>query len=103
MKRRELFSSLASAFQPKQEALIRPPYYNDESAFDKECHQCDGKCATVCEEHIIKIDENKTPYISFEKSGCTYCDACALACEFDVLHVNLKANIKALFSIDVIN
>ncbi len=102
MKRRELFGSLASAFKPKQEALIRPSYFQDESAFNKECHQCDGKCATVCEEHIIKIGEGKIPYLVFNESGCTYCDECAIACEPDVLHVDFKSNINAIFEIDVV-
>ena len=60
MQRRELFSSLASSIRgvpskQKQERLLRPPYNNDESLFLNECSKCDGICATVCEEEIIKI------------------------------------------------
>ncbi|MEA2110821.1 MAG: ferredoxin-type protein NapF [Campylobacterota bacterium] len=102
MKRRELFGSLASAFKPKQEALIRPSYFQDESAFDKECHQCDSMCATVCEEQIIEIAEDKTPYLVFQQSGCTYCDECAIACEPGVLHVDYRSDIHAMFEINVV-
>ncbi|RUM65374.1 MAG: hypothetical protein DSZ03_02990, partial [Sulfurimonas sp.] len=59
MKRRELLGSLASAFTPKQESLIRPPYFGDESrAFEQECIRCDGRCATVCEEQIIQMGDD---------------------------------------------
>jgi len=103
MKRRELLGSLASAFTPKQESLIRPPYFGDESrAFEQECIRCDGRCATVCEEQIIQMGDDKTPRLFFSESGCTYCDACALACEFEVLHVKHKTSITAVFEIDIV-
>ncbi|QOY54139.1 ferredoxin-type protein NapF [Candidatus Sulfurimonas marisnigri] len=90
--RRELFSSLVSSLNTKnnQEKLIRPPYFGDESLFHNECSKCDAKCATVCEEEIIKIEDDRTPYLDFSLSGCTYCDECAKACEFGVLHVEDK-------------
>lgn len=100
MQRRELFSSLASSIKghipkQKQERLLRPPYNNDESLFLNECSKCDGKCATVCEEEIIKIADDKTPYLDFSKSGCTYCDDCVSACEFGVLKLEDKRYIDA--------
>ena len=97
MQRRELFSSLASKIsgKTKQEKLLRPPYYSDESLFLNECSKCDAKCATVCEEDIIKITDDKTPYLSFSYSGCTYCDECAKACEFGVLKLEDKKAINA--------
>ena len=101
MKRRELFSSLG--FQKrKQESLIRPPYFKDKSAFQRECIKCEGVCATVCEEQIIFIREDKTPFLDFKESGCTYCDKCALACEFDVLNVEDKKEIEAKIKIDML-
>ncbi|QOY52592.1 ferredoxin-type protein NapF [Candidatus Sulfurimonas baltica] len=95
-KRRELFSSLVSSLNTKnkQEKLIRPPYFGDESLFHNECSKCDAKCATVCEEEIIKIADDRTPYLNFSLSGCTYCDECAKACEFGVLHVEDKKPIN---------
>ena len=104
MERRELFSSLASPFKKKekQEIAIRPPYYSDLSLFDKECKDCDGKCATFCEEDIIVIREDKTPVLDFGKSGCTYCDECAIACEPGVLNVEYKRLIDIKIDIDMI-
>ena len=102
MERRELFSSLASSLksEKKQEKLLRPPYFNDESLFQSECHKCEAKCATVCEEDIIKIAKDKTPYLVFTPNGCTFCDECAIACEFEVLHVEHKQNINAEITIN---
>ena len=90
MERRELFSFLSSSLKGagnEKEIIIRPPYYSDIIAFDTECQNCDGKCATLCQEQIIIIGEDKTPRLSFSNSGCTYCDDCAIACEPDVLRV----------------
>ena len=94
MQRRELFSFLSSSIKgeekKKEMVLIRPPYYNDIDAFDRECQNCDGLCATSCQEQIIIIGEDKTPRLSLLESGCTYCDECATACESDVLKVEDK-------------
>ena len=102
MQRRELFSSLASSLNHanKQEKLLRPPYYSDESLFHNECSKCEAKCATACEEDIIKIAQDATPYIVFSNKGCTYCNKCALACEFEVLKLEYKKNINAIIEID---
>ncbi|MDD5372083.1 MAG: ferredoxin-type protein NapF [Sulfurimonas sp.] len=102
MQRRELFSSLASSVTgtKKQEKPLRPPYFSDESLFHNECNKCDTKCATVCEEDIIKIADDKTPYLAFSNSGCTYCDKCALSCEFGVLKIEDKKLIGAVVTID---
>jgi len=104
MQRRELFSSLASLLksdlkEPSEEYL-RPPYNHDTSLFLNECHKCDAKCATSCEEDIINIAADKTPYIIFSQSGCTYCDACAKACEFGVLTLENKKLLSAKITID---
>ncbi|MCX6077462.1 MAG: 4Fe-4S binding protein [Campylobacterales bacterium] len=121
MQRRELFSFLSSQLKPKaeKESYLRPPYFSDINAFDTECQKCDGKCATLCQEQIIVINSDKTPSLDFSKSGCTYCDACALACdevflecavsereevlskrEFDVLKIEDKKMIDAEISIN---
>jgi len=102
MQRRELFSSLASSLKSKkkQEKLIRPPYFKDESLFQSECHKCEAKCVTVCEEDIIKIAQDKTPYLVFGLNGCTYCDECAIACEDEVLKVEDKRKLNAIITIN---
>lgn len=103
MKRRELFSSLASSFKnDKQEKIIRPPYFVNEEVFFTNCIECDGKCSTVCEENIIIMQDDKTPKLDFSDGGCTYCDECALACEFDVLTIENKTNIDIKIQIDVL-
>ena len=104
MERRELFSSLTSSFTKQEDSkssVIRPPYFQNESDFLKNCIECDGKCSNFCEEHIIKIAEDKTPYLDFTNSGCTYCDECANACEFEVLDLEHKKNINANVTIDI--
>ncbi|WP_366933652.1 ferredoxin-type protein NapF [Sulfurimonas sp.] len=102
MQRRELFSSLVSSLstQEEQEKLLRPPYFSDESLFHKECDKCDAKCASVCEEDIIKIADDKTPHLLFSNSGCTYCDKCADACEYGVLTIQNKRRVTATITID---
>ena len=109
MKRRELFSSLASPFKKKEEELeivIRPPYFKNEDDFIKSCITCEEKsCKTVCErenENIIVILEDGTPSLNFANSGCTYCDECAIACKQDVLKVEYRQNINLKFSIDLL-
>ncbi len=102
MERRELFSFLSSSVkgETKKQTLIRPPYFGDKDAFDKECHKCDGKCVSFCQEQIIVIAEDKTPYLDFSKSGCTYCDECVKGCEFGVLTLENKHQIDATIYID---
>ena len=100
-KRRELFSSLGFSKKGQGSIKIRPPYFSDESDFDK-CIECDGKCAIACEEKIINIQDDKTPILDFKKSGCTYCDKCALVCEYDVLKLENKKLINAKIKIDML-
>ncbi|HIP20736.1 MAG TPA: ferredoxin-type protein NapF [Sulfurimonas sp.] len=104
MQRRELFTSLVSGFkktpEPELPLVIRPPYNKDSSLFEQECKNCDAKCASVCEENIIFISEDKTPYLSFEDGGCTFCDECASVCEFGVLTVENKQDVQAQVRID---
>ena len=101
MQRRELFSFLSSsvkeAVREKQDevVIIRPPYYADSNAFATECQNCEGQCASLCQEQIIKIAEDKTPYLDFSQRGCTYCDECAVGCPSEVLLVENKHLITA--------
>lgn len=101
MERRELFSFLSSSIkQEEKEVIIRPPYVGDDVVFGSECQECDGLCATSCQEQIIIIGEDKTPYLNLYKSGCTYCDECANVCEANVLDIKHKQNIKTNIVID---
>jgi ferredoxin-type protein NapF len=96
----------------KQEepVIIRPPYYDlnqEESLFHQVCQYCTGICATVCEEDIIKISEDKTPYLDFSKSGCTFCDKCAVVCSeqelFDEENIAIEKNVLNVVYISNVN
>lgn len=105
MKRRELFSSLASPFKNKnkQEKITRPPYFQNEAIFFTNCITCKGLCATVCEENIIIIQNDFTPKLDFSVSGCTYCDKCAKICPNNVLVLEQKKHIDVKIKIDVLS
>ena len=96
--RRDFFKTFSNLLNPKKESLlIRPPYTLDSFS---ECLNCEGNCKDVCEESIIKIDENKSPYLDFSQSGCTFCKECANACSNEVLSLNNPHTIKAKVEID---
>jgi ferredoxin-type protein NapF len=90
--------------QQDKEYIIRPPYGLDEKKFTTLCIGCDDKtCAKVCEEKIIVIRADGTPMLNFTKKGCTFCEACAIACEIGVLslenvHTNEKINAKFIIT-----
>jgi len=100
MERRELFSFLSSSAkelireEKQEDIIIRPPYFEDGDAFSTECQKCNGECASLCQEQIIVIREDKTPQLVFDERGCTYCDECATACPSDVLLVEYKQKIN---------
>ncbi len=102
---REAFASLASRFtksKTDKPLHVRPPYNQDVFTFHKSCPECElTPCVTICEEDIIKLDENKIPFLSFEKSGCTFCEECSKACPSEVLVLNNEHQIKAKFSINI--
>ena len=104
MKRRELFGSLASSIKKDvpQEKIIRPPYFENEELFFKDCISCEGLCADACEVNIISIQEDKTPKLDFSNSGCTYCDECANICPGEVLQLEFKKDIDVKIEINVL-
>ncbi len=101
MERRELFGFLSSSAKEavretkEKDVFLRPPYYKDAGAFATECQNCKGECASLCQEQIIVITEDKTPRLDLSVRGCTYCDECAIACPSDVLLVEEKQYIEA--------
>jgi ferredoxin-type protein NapF len=107
--RRDLFRTLlkpAAALPEKEEKAplrVRPPYVVDASLFQSLCAECESKaCGTACEESIIVIAAEGDPVINFAKGGCTFCDACADACEAGVLDKERgPERIAARFVIDV--
>jgi len=100
MQRRDFFKNLTQPLNKESiHNIIRPPYYKDEIDFEK-CKECEGICALKCEENIIIILDDKTPALSFEQSGCTFCDVCALECPEDVLMLEHKSSIDVSIEID---
>ncbi|MDY0202397.1 MAG: hypothetical protein RBR40_15565, partial [Tenuifilaceae bacterium] len=62
LKRRGALSPLFR----KKKIPIRVPFYKDFSLFDEFCPKCEEKsCGKVCEEEIIKFDENGLPFLDF--------------------------------------
>jgi ferredoxin-type protein NapF len=104
LQRRKLFSSFRKHFSAQEAVILRPPYCADFALFDSECLTCKEKsCASLCQEEIILIDNEGKPFLSFKQSGCTYCDACAKACESGVLNLTCKAKINAKVTINTQN
>lgn len=97
--RRDFFKKIVPIKEEKSLTLF-PPYYKNIIDFDN-CLECDGICANVCEEEIIKIVDKK-PVLDFSKRGCTFCDECAKVCPKDVLKIENKKDIDAIMSIDMI-
>ena len=104
MDRRKFFKSFSSVLSKDRDEelfLVRPPYCGDNSLFDKECIECrDTPCITFCEEDIIKLSDDKTPFLDFSDSGCTYCEECLNACPNSVLTQKEK-KIEAKIEIDI--
>ncbi len=101
MERRDFFKNLTQSIQmsKKKEVVARPPYFSNTEDFAK-CMECAGLCADKCETHIIKIAEDKTPYLDFSISGCTFCDECANVCPEGVLQLEYKSDIDVEVYID---
>lgn len=87
----------------KEDRIVRPPYGFDESLFQSKCVVCENKaCVASCEEEIILIRADGTPMLNFSKKGCTFCEACAMACEANVLsleNIHTSESINARFII----
>ena len=97
--RRDFFKKLIPK-REEEEINLYPPYYNDKEDFEK-CKEClDKPCKAVCEEDIIVIKDGY-PSLDFSKSGCTFCDECAVACEKDVLKVEFRKDLPKV-KIDIL-
>ena len=101
MERRNFFKNLTQTLQPSKKSgvVVRPPYFREGEDFSK-CIECEGFCVEKCETNIIKIGEDKTPSLDFSQNGCTFCDACALACPEDVLELEYKNGVDVTIEID---
>ncbi len=105
--RREFLTNLTKPInKEKAPQKVRPPYGLDESIFQNECIKCEDKaCVASCDEQIISIDTDGTPFIKFNKNGCTFCDECAIACDMGVLdlantHTSENLNVQFIISLE---
>jgi len=106
--RRDFFKSFTRPLRQTREESplwVRPPYGRDESLFQSECPACESKaCVTSCDEKILFVTEEGTPAVTFARSGCTFCDACAEVCEEGVLSLEHEADaafLNAVFKISL--
>jgi len=95
MNRRDFFKKITL----NKAEYIRPPYHKENELFNN-CIHCSGKCKEACEENIIEIAPDKTPYIDFQKGGCTFCKKCFDFCDLGVLNFGEKKRIAAYFKIE---
>jgi len=92
--RREFFDAFRKPLKikkaEKEVLILRPPYASSESLFESVCVNCESKaCVASCDEQIIVLQEAGTPTLSFLKSGCTFCEECAIACTATKNEVNV--------------
>ncbi len=81
-------------------AVIHPPYAADETKFSGVCPDCSGRCVAVCPQKIIKRAVSGIPQLDFSVDGCTFCTACAEACELGVLDQEGAGRISAQIHLD---
>jgi len=105
--RRDFLTAFRKPLQQEESLpiVVRPPYGWSESLFQNECIECDLKeCVASCDEKIIMIGADGTATLDFSKSGCTFCEECAIACEENVLDLENKhtaEHINAIFKISL--
>jgi ferredoxin-type protein NapF len=54
------------------------------AGFSAVCRRCDD-CINACEESVLKRGDGGYPTVDFDRGGCTFCGACAQACEYVAL------------------
>lgn len=97
MDRRDFFKSFS---KDKDKNTIRPPFYNYDISNNEICVNCDAHCVFACPSNIIKLLEDKSPYLDFVDEGCTYCSDCVDACPSEILSFANTKNIQAVVYID---
>lgn len=101
--RRDLFAFLSPNRGESVATKVRLPYCDDVSLFQKHCTLCETKpCVNVCEQEIIKLDEQGVPYLVFDDKGCTFCDDCFTACPEEFLKQELPY-IQGKIELNILN
>lgn len=102
MQRRDLFNFGRFFNNEVKSAKVLLPYMENQTK-NHLCVSCQHQqCVAVCETQVIKIDEDRKPYLDFSIQGCTYCGECLALCDQGVL-INPTQKIDALFSIDILS
>ncbi len=98
MNRRDFFKSFRMGFvnQIINERYVRPPYNFNEALYSERCPQCPAYCSLACEQDIIMIAKDETPYIDFTNKGCILCDKCAEVCDSGVLFLEGPKKLNAI-------
>ncbi|NOZ04005.1 MAG: hypothetical protein GXO92_05295 [FCB group bacterium] len=79
---------------------VFPPYRSLTPGRDELCRSCPGHCATACPEGIIIKKNKEKPYLNVSNGGCTFCEACAEACQPEVLVKSAPAEIQGRIVLD---
>lgn len=74
---------LSARFQGDDPAVMRPPG-NIGSAFRETCTRCDA-CLAACPQAIVAKDDRGFPVLRLDLAACTFCGACAEACDTGAL------------------
>lgn len=64
--------------------MLRPPGAVEEGLFLSVCTRC-GDCRAACPGNIIIDGDGGYPVIDFMEGECTFCEACAKACDTGAL------------------
>jgi len=81
--------SRRALFAGKPGAQIRPPW-TTEISIKNACLGC-GDCIAACPEAILVSGPANTPVVSFANGECTFCEACAEACDEPVFNISEPA------------
>ena len=82
VSRRQLFTR-------RREAVVRPPWAVDESAFVTACTRCND-CIEVCEPAVLMRGDGGFPEFSPARGECTFCEACVDACKTGALSLSVS-------------
>ena len=63
---------------------LRPPWSVEENTFVSLCTRCDD-CIRVCPQNILLRAQGGFPAVDFLRGECTFCHACADACQTGAL------------------
>ena len=78
------FGAFASLFKEQPTSITRPPYATLNETFEA-CKTCEAMCVAACEEKIIRLDNQKIPFLDFKTIGCSDCHKCLEVCTPNVL------------------